>query len=394
MKYKGCARFNKDTTVVMKYTASSYYRSKLDFNSYLENNNITKFMHRVFYFMHEKDLTRKVSEHIDNQIDKRDYLQMTKAMLANIDFDADKSKYERTFKSRSRHMHNGHKGYHRWTDNTHDKDDPCTCKLCHDDKAKEVVKYFDDLDKNQDRTYNGYNTKSNLIKYIVAKKSARYYFNKYIDDQGIYLKHGIVSQITATRAWSQLFPKTSAIFDVVPLRCKILKDFNRRTINGFGLQNEPTVGKDYYSKNILQISPTYFYKVFMKGFAKTDVEINSNRVFIADVKLLKQDKEISDDPKMKLYRAMGYTALHGKVTKKNFYTILTYQNEDGHGDIEMNVSNHRPNETLLPNFIPPKVHISGIEKEYEMLTSTEKRRMARMIEQRIVKSNLKVINAI
>ena len=79
---------------------------------------------------------------------------------------------------------------------------------------------------------------------------------------------------------------------------------------------------------------------------------------------------------------------------RDSYTILTYQYEDGHGDIEMNVSNHRPNETLLPNFIPPKVHISGIEKEYEMLTSTEKRRMARMIEQRIVKSNLKVINAI
>ena len=48
MKYKGCARSNKDTTEVMKYTASSYYRSKLDFNSYLENNNITKWL---FIFM-------------------------------------------------------------------------------------------------------------------------------------------------------------------------------------------------------------------------------------------------------------------------------------------------------------------------------------------------------
>tara|TARA_R100001015_G_C4495697_1_gene71846 strand:- start:203 stop:595 length:393 start_codon:yes stop_codon:yes gene_type:complete len=130
----------------------------------------------------------------------------------------------------------------------------------------------------------------------------------------------------------------------------------------------------------------------MKGFGHNKVEINSKRVFIADVKLLKADKEISTDPRMKLYRAVGYVALNEKVTK-HFYTILTYQYEDGHGTIEMNTS-IGGTQNRLGDFAPPRVHISGIEKDHQDLTSAEKRRLVKMMESRVSKGNLKAINAI
>ena len=78
---------------------------------------------------------------------------------------------------------------------------------------------------------------------------------------------------------------------------------------------------------------------------------------------------------------------------ENRYTQLTYQYEDGHGTIEMNTS-IGGTQNRLGDFVPPKVHISGIEKDHQDLTSAEKRRLVKMMESRVSKGNLKAINAI
>ena len=389
MKYKGCFRSNFDNVEVLRYTAHSYYRSKLDFKSYLDNNKITNFMHRVFYFMHEVAHNRKVEERKESSLKEYDYTETTKAMLDDLDFDVRKWELDNSFNKRLKNMHNGHANQYAWQND--EPKDPCKCKMCDNPKALKVMQYFRNLAKNEDITYNGYNTKNQMQKFIISKKMARFYFSKILD-QGIFHKHGIMSKVSATRSWRNLFPNTRAMFKVMPLYCPILKERNSRSILGFGLQKEPSKEEGYYGNHVLEISPTYFYKVYMKGFGHNKVEINSKRVFIADVKLLKADKEISTDPRMKLYKAVGYVSLNEKVTK-HFYTILTYQYEDGHGTIEMNTS-IGGTQNRLGDFVPPKVHISGIEKDHQDLTSAEKRRLVKMMESRVSKGNLKAINAI
>ena len=60
-KYKGCftskPNNNFDQVETMRFTSSQYYRSLLDCRSFLHNNRIDKFKHRVFYFMHRDQLT-------------------------------------------------------------------------------------------------------------------------------------------------------------------------------------------------------------------------------------------------------------------------------------------------------------------------------------------------
>jgi hypothetical protein len=128
----------------------------------------------------------------------------------------------------------------------------------------------------------------------------------------------------------------------------------------------------------------------MKGFARNDTEINKNRVFIADVKLLKQDRNISANPNIKLYEAVGYTAKHDKVDRKVLYTIATFETDEASGEVDMNASDNK----FLGQYTTPRVAISGIEKPYHELTFNEKRRLGRMIEQKIAKSNLQILNAL
>jgi hypothetical protein len=45
-------------------------------------------------------------------------------------------------------------------------------------------------------------------------------------------------------------------------------------------------------------------------------------------------------------------------------------------------------------YIPPHVAISGVTAPYGELTLAEKKRLGRMIEQKIAKNNLQILNAI
>mgnify|MGYP006061997133 FL=1 len=56
----------------------------------------------------------------------------------------------------------------------------------------------------------------------------------------------------------------------------------------------------------------------------------------------------------------------------------------------MNASDNK----FLGQYTTPRVAISGIEKSYHELTFNEKRRLGRMIEQKIAKSNLQILNAL
>ena len=63
----------------------------------------------------------------------------------------------------------GNVGLHK----EHGENTGCTCDLCKNPKAKEVVKYFNDLNKGEAIAHNCYVTKGNLSKFIKAKKLAR-----------------------------------------------------------------------------------------------------------------------------------------------------------------------------------------------------------------------------
>ena len=250
-------------------------------------------------------------------------------------------------------------------------------------KAKKVVKYFNELNKGEAIAKNSYVTKGNLSKFIKAKKQARMYFNTRLENESMYLKHGIASLRTANFVWNSIFQRTSVKFDCIDVK-------NIQAIVGFNKFNEPSGKGGYHDPQVLQISPTFFYKVYMKGFARYDTEINKNRVFIADVKLLKQDRNISANPNIKLYEAVGYTAKHDKVDRKVLYTIATFETDEASGEVDMNASDNK----FLGQYTTPRVAISGIEKPYHELTFNEKRRLGRTIEQKIAKSNLQILNAL
>ena len=384
-KYKGCftskRNNNFDQVETMRFTSSQYYRSLLDCRSFLHNNRIDKFMHRVFYFMHRDQLTDQTLRMLSEGYRERGYRLLTKAYNDDRDFSVKKFEIATDFRNGYRYSSDESKmsrGEH-----VENANEPCTCDLCKNPKAKEVVKYFNDLNKGEAIAHNCYVTKGNLSKFIKAKKLARMYFNTRLENESMYLKHGIASLRTANFVWDSIFQRTKVKFDCIDVK-------NTRAIVGFNKFNEPSGKGGYHDPQVLQISPTFFYKVYMKGFARYDTEINKNRVFIADVKLLKQNRNISVNPNIKLYEAVGYTAKHDKVDRKVLYTIATFETDEASGEVDMNASENK----FLGQYTTPRVAISGIEKPYHELTFNEKRRLGRMIEQKIAKSNLQILNAL
>ena len=355
-KYKGCftskPNNNFDQVETMRFTSSQYYRSLLDCRSFLHNNRIDKFMHRVFYFMHKDQLNDQTLRMLSQGYQDRGYRLLTKAYNDDRDFSVKKFEIATDFRNGYRY-------------------------------SKEVVKYFNELNKGEAIAQNCYVTKGNLSKFIKAKKLARMYFNTRLENESMYLKHGIASLRTANFVWNSIFQRTSVKFDCIDVK-------NIQAIVGFNKFNEPSGKGGYHDPQVLQISPTFFYKVYMKGFARYDTEINKNRVFIADVKLLKQDRNISANPNIKLYEAVGYTAKNNKVDRKVLYTIATFETDEASGEVDMNASDNK----FLGQYTTPRVAISGIEKPYHELTFNEKRRLGRMIEQKIAKSNLQILNAL
>ena len=93
-KYKGCftskRNNNFDQVETMRFTSSQYYRSLLDCRSFLHNNRIDKFMHRVFYFMHRDQLTDQTLRMMSEGYRERGYRYLTKAYNDDRDFSVKK----------------------------------------------------------------------------------------------------------------------------------------------------------------------------------------------------------------------------------------------------------------------------------------------------------------
>jgi len=392
VKYKGCftskRNHNFDQVETSRYMSRGYLHLLRDSRSFLENNRITKFKHRVFYYMHEDSNKQAVLRKKSEGYSSYNYRYMTKAKNDDHEWSLLKFEMQTKYRDGWKRDVSSNDGTSHISYNERDGNE-CVCNLCHNVKAKRVVKFFDDLDQADARSHNCYVTKDNLIKFISNKKVFRNYFAHTLENESMYLKHGEFSRALANRTWNTIFQRTKASFNVIPLNNPNDNKPNSHLINGFGLGDDPIPSKGYYDPTILSISPTFFYKVYMKGFARSDTVISENKVFIADVKLLKQDTDISANPKIKLYRAMGYNAKREKVDGKRWYTIATYQHEDAQGEIDMNDKNK-----YQPSFTPPQVHISGVEKRYEDMNLSEKRRLGRMIEQKIAKGNLSILNAI
>ena len=87
----------------------------------------------------------------------------------------------------------------------------------------------------------------------------------------------------------------------------------------------------------------------------------------------------------------GVSALaHSLFIGGLIFTIATFETDEASGEVDMNASDNK----FLGQYTTPRVAISGIEKPYHELTFNEKRRLGRMIEQKIAKSNLQILNAL
>ena len=395
--YKGCftskKNHNFDQAETSRYMILQYHRSLLSIKSFLKDNNINRFMHRVFYFMHEAELNDVVMRELSGNYRDYDYRYTTEAF--NNDQHFSKEKFELSTDFKNGYYFGGNtkkseRGIH--FDDVADESNICSCKLCTDPKASNIVKYFKDLDVGERRTHNRYNTKDTLCKLIQAIKTSRLFFKTRLENESMFLKHGVVSQSVALKVWVKIFPRTSVRFDPIRLNCynknPKIKEVNSTSINGFGHFNQPTTRKSHWETQALQISPTYFFKVYMKGLARHDVEVGGKKVFIADVKSLPQDKDISTNPNIKLYRAIVYSAYREYVDTHYECVIATYVIKDGEGTIDMNGTARQL------EYIPAHVAVSGVSATYADITLAEKKRLGRMMEQKIAKNNLQILNAI
>ena len=124
-------------------------------------------MHRVFYFMHRDQLTDQTLRMLSEGYRERGYRLLTKAYNDDRDF-LKKFEIATDFKNGYRYSSDASKIAGEHVENA---DEPCTCDLCKNQKAKEVVKYFNDLNKGEAIAHNCYVTKGNLSKFIKAKAS-------------------------------------------------------------------------------------------------------------------------------------------------------------------------------------------------------------------------------
>ena len=79
------------------------------------------------------------------------------------------------------------------------------------------------------------------------------YFNTRLENESMYLKHGIASLRTANFVWDSIFQRTKVKFDCIDVK-------NTQAIVGFNKFNEPSVKGGYHDPQVLQISPNSFTK--------------------------------------------------------------------------------------------------------------------------------------